>query len=147
MEDKTYKRNFVLNIFLEGMWGLGVGFVVTTTILSVFVSRFTPSKIAVGLLFTIPVIGSSIMPVLTTYFTRKRRFIKWPMICLHVVYVATWLAIAVFTRFSAGMSPKTVLFVFFTIYGTGSILGGMMAPMYFDYIGKIFPSGRGFFSA
>ncbi|OIN98711.1 hypothetical protein AUJ66_00440 [Candidatus Desantisbacteria bacterium CG1_02_38_46] len=66
--NKFFRRNFTLNILWEATWGLGSGFVVPATILVIFLTHFTSSKMVIGLLFTIPVISSAIAPIFSAYY-------------------------------------------------------------------------------
>lgn len=142
---EIYRKNFLLNILLESFWGLGSGFVVPATILAIFISNFTSSKIAIGFLFALPAIGTSLTPIFSAYYTgglarKKKLLVGW-----HLVYVVCWFLLALFAFLSGKLVPEETIFFFFIIYGLSSLTVGLIVPPYLDYIGKIVPKGRGIY--
>jgi len=142
-ENRIYRRNFLLNVLLEGFWGLGGGFVVPTTILAIFLTNFTPSKIVIGLLFTIPALGSSLTPIFSAYYTGKFAKKKIPLVYLHIGYVICWFIISILTFLAKRFSAEGIITLFFIFYGLSSAIIGFIIPPYFDYIGKVLHKRRG----
>ena len=142
---EIYRKNFLLNILLEGFCGLGSGFVVPATILAIFLSTFTSSKILIGLLFAVPAIGTSLTPILSAYYTAGLARKKKLLVYLHLAYIICWLMLTMFVFLSDKLTPEGTLIAFFIIYGLSSFIIGFLIPPYLDYIGKIVPKGRGVF--
>ena len=140
---EIYRKNFLLNILLEGFWGLGSGFVVPATILAIFLSTFTSSKIVIGLLFAVPAIGTSLTPILSAYYTEGLVKKKKLLVYLHLAYVICWFVLTMFVFLSDKLTPEVTLIAFFIIYGLSSFIIGFLVPPYLDYIGKIVPKRRG----
>ena len=137
MRNDYYRKNFILNLLGEGIRGLSAGFITPITILTIFVSQFTSSKIFIGLLFTIPALGNFAGPILSAYLGAGLKRKKTLLVNLHILYVLCWFAISVFAFISSRFTPSGNLIAFFIIYGLSGFLAGIIIPQWFDYIAKI----------
>lgn len=144
-EDKIAKRNFILNIFRQALWGLGNSFVVESTIIMIFLTHFTDSKVVIALLATIPALSGAIMPIISEYFTKDIHPKKTPMSLLVVLSQLCWVGIAIFAFTSRSFTPSGVLIAFFILYAVSSIIMGVTTPMHFTFVAKVIPKNRGAF--
>jgi len=144
-QDKVDKRNFILNIFRGASWGLGCGFVVESTIMVIFLTHFTDSKVIIALLATIPALAGAIIPIISEYFTKHIQRKKKLISLLVLFSQLCWLGIAVFTFLSGSLKPASVLIIFFVLYAVSSVIIGIMLPINYALQAKIIPPKKGAF--
>lgn len=141
--ERYYRRNYIAN-FLDGtfFWG-GASFIATHTILPLYVSHFTDSKLLIGLIPTLYAGGwllpqlftanwiqrlprKSVVPVKLGLFTERL-----PIILM--APAAWWLS---------SSNPALALAVFLLLFAWHTLGAGVVAVGWQDMIAKIFPLDR-----
>ncbi|MGQ9596539.1 MAG: hypothetical protein ACUVUS_03980 [Thermoproteota archaeon] len=74
--DKRYRRNFLVLLIDWMSYGTAMNFVSLTTVLPAFVMSLTDSKIALGLLSTISVIGWNFFQLISAGRIERKKFKK-----------------------------------------------------------------------
>jgi len=141
--EKVAKKNFILNLFRQASWGLGTGFVVESTIVIIFLTHFTDSKLIISLLSTIPVLSGALLPIVSEYFTKHVQRKKDLVSFLVLLNQLCWLGITILAFVSKSLSPTNVLIIFFILYAIASIIMGIITPINYTLIAKVIPKNRG----
>lgn len=147
--NKRIEENFKWNFFWMTLDNMMFFFIFMGlspyTILPFFVGHFTDSKVLIGLIPTLYLIGSTIPQIFMANFLRNRRKRK-----KYLVVSASLQRIAILGLFLLSLlQPRhnlsstltlTVFFVFHTLQHTAS---GFYVPAWIDFLGKSIPRKRG----
>jgi MFS family permease len=142
---RNYRWNFAANLLDGAAWWFGVGFASATTIMPLFVSKLTPSPLAVGLLAVLAQSGW-FLPQLFTANAVEQLDRKKPVavnLAFFLEEVPMWLVVV--AAVVAGRSPKAkplALIIFLLGYAWHSLGGGVVATAYQDLIARCFPVDR-----
>ncbi len=144
---RNYRFNFVVNALDGTFFWCGASFIAANTILPLYVSRLTDSKLALGILSTIAGMGWLAPQLFTANWVqrlpRKKVIpVNWGLFLerLPVLLMApaVWLL--------ASRAPLAALIVFLLLYAWHAGGAGLLAVAWQDMIGKIIPlERRGFF--
>lgn len=140
--ERNYRWNFAVNL-LDGVFFLfGVSFASSATILPLFVSKLTPSPLAIGLVAVIAQAGW-LLPQLFTANAVERLARKKPVVVnlgFFTERVPYWLL--PIAALLAVWSPFLALVVFFLGFAGHSVGAGLVATAWQDMLARCFPVER-----
>ena len=148
MPEKLSKKNFILGVVSGAIFRLGFSFTDPHTVLPLFVSLLTSSKVLIGSVVTIKAFGWFMPQVFIASFTEHWQKRK-PIYILGAVLRASSLFILFLFIYFWGRKMSSLLLVsFFVLYGTACLGAGLGGLPFLDIIGKVItPRHRGkFFS-
>lgn len=144
--DKRYRRNFLVLLIDWVSYGTAMNFVSLTTVLPAFVMSLTDSKIALGLLSTISVIGWNFFQLISAGRIERKKFKKPFLLRITPGERIPWLIVAISTFILATKEPFIVLLTLYISYSIMTLSSGLCTTAWFDIIAKVIPEGRrGFF--
>jgi MFS family permease len=137
---RHYRRNFIVNVLDIAIFTAGYAFISTTSMLPVFVSRFTTSAFIIGLVAAIPPVGSLLPQIFTARLVErlpsKKNFVAYTSILSERMGIFI-LALVVWRATSLGPNLTLALFLLglaWHAFGTGIITTGWQ-----EMIAKIIP--------
>jgi MFS family permease len=139
---RNYRWNFAANLLDGTAFWFGMSFISSSTIVPLFVSKLTPSPLAIGLVAVIAS-GSWFLPQLFTANMVERLPRKKPVVVnlgLFLERLPVWVLAA--AALLAGRWPALALVVFFLAYGWRGFGGGTIAIAWQDLIARCFPVNR-----
>ncbi len=148
MPEELSKKNFILGVLNGAIFRLGLSFTDPHTVLPLFVSLLTSSKVLIGSVITIRAFGWFMPQVFIASFTEHWQKRK-PIYILGAVLRASSLFILfLFIYFWEKKMSSLLLVSFFVLYGTACLGAGLGGLPFLDIIGKVItPRHRGkFFS-
>lgn len=115
------------------------------TILPVYVGHFTDSKVLIGLIPTIFLIGTTLPQIFMARFLRHRRRRKKYLVITAAIQRIGILGILLLAFFQPrlNLSNKLTLIIFFTMHAIQHIASGFYVPAWIDFLGKAIPCKRG----
>ena len=115
------------------------------TILPFYIQKFMDSKVLVGLIPTIYLVGSTLPQIIMAEFLRKRRERKKYLLTAAFIQRMGILGIFLLSlaqpRFN--LQPKMTLLIFFTMHTLQHFASGFYMPAWVDFLGKSIPRKRG----
>jgi MFS family permease len=140
--ERHYRHNFIVN-FLDGtfFWG-GLSFIAARTILPVFVSHLTDSKLAIGLLSTIVASGWLLPQLFAANWTQRLSRKKVAPVKFGFFAERVPLFLMAPTALVAITSPSLALILFFIILTWRTIGSGVVAVGWQDMLAKVIPVDR-----
>jgi len=148
MSEKLSKKNFILGVLNGAIFKFGLSFTDPNTVLPLFVSLLTSSKVLIGSVATIRVFGFFMPQIFIASFTEHWQKRK-PIYILGAVLRGSSFFLLFILIFFWGKKMSYLLLVsFFVLYGTASLGGGLGGLPFLDIVGKVItPRHRGkFFS-
>lgn len=140
--ERHYRWNFTFNLLDGAAFWLGLSFISTTTILPLYVSKLTPSPLAIGL---IAIIANSgwFMPQLFTANSVQRLPRRKPIVVNLGFFIERLpLFLLPLSALLALQAPGLALLLFFLGYAGHVIGAGVVATAWQDMIARIFPVDR-----
>lgn len=148
VSNKRYRRNLLVLIIDWTTYGTAMNFVSLTTVLPAFIISLTDSKIAVGLVSTISVIGWNFFQLISAGRIERRKYKKPFILRITPGERIPWLIIGLSTFFLATRHPLLVLTIFYISYAIISTSSGLSTTAWLDILAKAIPERkRGFFFA
>lgn len=139
---REHRRNFAFNVGDIAIWWFGMAFVSVSTILPVYVSHLTDSKILLGLIPAIVDMGW-FLPQLFTAPIVSRLPRKKPMVlALGAMERLPFFAVAAVILLLADAPHAVGLTVFFALLLWRSLASGLNATAWQELMAKVIPSGR-----
>jgi MFS family permease len=137
-----YSRTFILGVVNGVLFSLAEALIGGTTVLPIFISNLTASKVLIGLSGTMGNAGW-LMPQLVVanligHLRRKRPVYIWAGL---VRIIAIW-AIAILVAMLAGSQAAMFLVIFFILYSIYCLAGGVAGIPFMDMVAKAVPSTR-----
>jgi len=148
MPEQLSKKNFILGVLNGAIFRLGLSFTDPHTVLPLFVSLLTSSKVLIGSVVTIRAFGWFMPQVFIASLTEHWQKRK-PIYILGAVLRGSSLFILFLFIYFWGKEMSSLLLVsFFVLYGTACLGAGLGGLPFLDIIGKVItPRHRGkFFS-
>lgn len=145
-KQQNYRWNFIVNLVDGATFWFGFGFISSTTILPLFISKLTTSLLPIGLVSVIASAGWFLPQLFSARITEgipkmKRIAIGWG---IFLERLPIWMM--TLSAFIAGRSPTLALVIFLICYTWYSVGSGIVAPSWMGLIAKIFtPEKRGSF--
>lgn len=148
MPEKSSKRNFVLGVLNGAIFRFGLSFTAPFTVLPLFVSLLTSSKIFIGSVVTIRTFGFFMPQIFVASFTEHWQKRKPIYILGAVLRGSSFFLLFILIYFWGRKMSSLLLISFFILYGTACLGGGLGGLPFLDIIGKVItPTRRGrFFS-
>ncbi len=143
--EKNYKWNYFW-IALDNMMFFFIFMGLSPyTILPVFVGRFSSSKVLIGLVPTIYLIGTTLPQLFMANFLKKRRKRKKYLVISATLqrFGILGLFLLAFLQPVLNLSPATTLLVFFIMHAIQHGASGFYIPAWIDFVGKAIPRNRG----
>ena len=140
--ERDYSWNFVVNLLDGAFFWFGMSFASTTTILPLFISKLTPSPLAIGVLGMIAQ-GGWFVPQLFTANIVERLPRKKPVVVnlgLFTERLPMWLL--VLAAAIAGRTPGLALVVLLGAFAWHAVGAGVLATSWQDMVARIFPVER-----
>jgi MFS family permease len=141
-QDKSFKHNFVVNVFDGGFFGFGMGFGSIVTVVPLFISLMTDSAILIGLIPAIHVVGWQLPQLFTARHVARQTRYK-PMVMLRTIQERVpFLGLAVIAWFLPKIGPQIALGLSFGMLVWQGLGGGFAATAWQSMVGKIIPGDR-----
>jgi MFS family permease len=144
---RNYRYNFVVNALDGTFFWCGSSFIASATILPLYVSHLTDSRLALGVLSMIAAMGWLVPQLFTANWVQRlpRKKVVPVRVGLFTERLPVML-LAPTTMLLAVRFPALALVVFFLLFTWHAVGAGMIAVAWQDMIGKIIPPDRrGFF--
>jgi MFS family permease len=146
--EKRYRRNLLVLLIDWMMYGSAMNFVSMTTVLPAFIMSLTDSKIAVGLVPTISVLGWNFFQLVSAGRIEMKKYKKPFLLRITPGERIPWLVVAFSTILLAGKDPFLTLLILYVSYITINVSAGLCTTAWLDIIAKTIPEEkRGFFFA
>ncbi len=140
--ERHYRHNYIVN-FLDGtFFWFGASFIATRTILPLYVSHLTDSKLAIGLLSMIAATGWLLPQVFTANWVQRLPRKKVLPVRLGLFTERLPVLLLVPAAWLATISPTLALIIFFVIFAWFMVGSGVVAVGWQDMIAKVFPLDR-----
>jgi MFS family permease len=137
-----YSRTFVLGVLNGVLFNLAEALIGGTTVLPIFISNVTTSKVLVGLSGTMGNAGwfmpQLVVANLIQHVNRKKPVYVWA----GVVRIVTIWTIAVTVALLAGSRAARFVVIFFVLYSVYCIAAGVAGIPFMDIVAKAVPSRR-----
>ena len=140
---RNLRWNFTVNLLDVALISAGLSLVSRETVMPVLVSQLTDSKLAVGLIPALFMVGSNLPQLLSANVAERLRF-KKPFVLLvsGVGERLPYALIALVLFLFASSRPTLALAGFFALLLTAAVSQGVATPPWFDMIAKILPVKR-----
>ena len=140
--EQHYRHNFIVNVLDGTFFWAGSSFISSATILPVYVSRLTDSKLLIGLLAMIPAAGW-LLPQLFTANRVQRlpRKKPWP-IRIGLFTERLPVVLLALSVLLVPQSPTMALIAFFACYTWHVVGAGLVAVAWQAMVGKVIPDDR-----
>ena len=141
--ERNYRWNFIVNVLDASFFFFGMSFIAESTVIPVYVSRLTSSRVLIGLVSAIASAGWFLPQLLTANGT-ERLSRKKPLVVQAGLLAERLpiLLLALSAYLFAGRAPGLALGLFFLFYSWHRLGSGAMAPAWEDMIAKIIPLDR-----
>lgn len=148
MPEKLIRKNFILGVLNGAIFRLGISFTAAHTVLPLFVSLLTSSKILIGSVVTIRTFGWFMPQIFVASFTEHWQKRKSIYLLGAVLRGSSFFLLFILIYFWGKEMSFLFLVSFFILYGTASLGGGLGGLPFLDIVGKVItPRHRGkFFS-
>jgi MFS family permease len=138
--EANLKWNFSVNLVERIFVTLGMSMISASTILPLLVSELTPSKVAVGLVSAIFIVGTMVPQLLTAGYTEslvyKRPFVSGIAL---VGGRLPYLVLAAVVWLLADSQPLLTLLLLFLLIAITALSNGVVIPAWLDMIAKVIP--------
>jgi len=146
--EKRHRRNLLVLLIDWVTYGSAMNFVSLTTVLPAFIMSLTDSKIAVGLVTTISVLGWNFFQLVSAGRIEMRKYKKPFVLRITPGERIPWLIAAFSTILLAEKDPLLALIIFYVSYITINVSSGLCTTAWLDIVAKAIPEEkRGFFFA
>jgi len=139
-KDQYYRRNVIGISAVEFFWGMGLPVVVESTFLQLFLKNLGATSLAIGLIPVFIFLGSSIFALVSSYLTSDLAFKRKAVFLFHLISAAALLVFGIILCLFGYASH--IIAVFFACYAVFSVCVGMTAPVWLNYLVKIFNEDR-----
>ena len=126
-----------MGVFNGAIFKLGISFTNPHTVLPLFVSLLTSSKVLIGSLFTIRSFGWVMPQVFIASLTEHWQKRKSIYVLGAILRGASFFLIFVLVSFWGKKMSSLLLVGFFLLYGTASLGGGLCGLPFLDIVGKV----------
>ena len=141
--ERNYRRNFIVNVLDGTFFFFGLSFIAESTVIPVYVSHLTDSRVLIGLVSAVASAGW-FLPQLLTANSTERLSRKMPLVVRAGLFAERLpvLLLALSALLVAGRHPGLALGLFFLFYAWHRLGSGSLAPAWEDMIAKIIPLDR-----
>jgi MFS family permease len=140
---RNYRFNFIVNAFDGAFFWCGSSFIASATILPLYISRLTDSKLAIGILSTISSMGWLVPQLFTANWVQRlpRKKVVPVNLGLFLERLPVML-LAPAALLLATRAPTLALVAFLLLAAWYAFGAGLLAVAWQDMIGKIIPTER-----
>jgi MFS family permease len=140
---RNYRFNFFVNAVDGALFWCGSSFIASTTILPLYISRLTDSKLAIGILSMISAMGWLVPQLFTANWVQRLPRKKVLPVNLGLFFERLpVMLMAPAALFLATRAPTLALVVFLGLFAWHAFGAGVLAVAWQDMIGKIIPIER-----
>lgn len=140
--ERNYRHNYIVN-FLDGtFFWFGFNFIAWRTILPLYISHYTDSKFALGLLATFGATGWLLPQLFTSNWIQRLPLKKVVPVRLGLFTERLPVILLVPAALLSNYSPELALVLFFILFAWFMIGAGLVAVGWQDMLAKIFPVDR-----
>ena len=140
--ERNYRHNAVVNILDGTFFWFGASFIASRTILPLYVSHFTDSKLALGLFSMIAATGGLFPQLFTVNWIQKLPRKKVGVVNVGLFTERLPVALMVPAAWLATRSPTLALLAFFVLFAWHWFGAGVVAVSWQDMLAKIIPLDR-----
>ena len=140
--ERNYRHNAIVNILDGTFFWLGASFIASRTILPIYVSHLTDSKLALGLFSMIASTGWLLPQLFTVNWTQRLPRKKVAIVNLGLFTERLPVALLVPAAWLATRSTTLALVVFFILFAWHWFGAGVVAVSWQDMLAKIIPLDR-----
>ena len=138
--EQNFRWNFAVNALDGALFWFALTFASPSTILPVYVSYLTDSKLALGLVAALPSVGWLLPQLLTAPFVermpRKKPFFVWTSLATERI---AFLFMAIGAYLLSQPSPRWALVVFFVTLSWHAFGAGTIATAWQEMVAKVIP--------
>ncbi|RLC89746.1 MAG: MFS transporter [Chloroflexi bacterium] len=140
--ERNYRHNATVNVLDGTFFWLGASFIASRTILPLYVSHFTDSKLALGLLSMIAATGWLLPQLFTANWVQRLPRKKVLPVHLGLFTERLPVLLMVPAAWLATRSPTLALVAFFVLFAWHVVGAGVVAVAWQDMIAKVIPLDR-----
>ncbi len=140
--ERNYRHNALVNTLDGATFWFGMSFISTSTILPLYVTRFTDSKLAIGLLATLTSTGWLLPQIFTANWVQRLPRKKFAVVNLGLFTERLPLILMVPAAWLATRAPSAALILFFLLFAWHTIGAGAVAVGWQDMLAKVIPLDR-----
>lgn len=140
--ERHFRHNAIVNVLDGTFFWLGSSFIAARTILPVYVSRLTDSKLAIGLLATIVSTGWLLPQLFTANWVQRLPRKKVVPVNVGLFTERLPILLMVPAAWLASRSPKLALIAFFVCFAWHVLGAGVVAVGWQDMLAKVIPVYR-----
>jgi len=147
-EDKNARFNFIVGLLNGIIFTFGMAFMDPTTVLPVFIKRYTTSDTIVGLASAIHRAGWHLPQLFVAIYLERKVFRLGVYLRANIVRMCLiWFFVVLLAIYGATY-PTWVIGSYLVLFGVASIFGGIAGLPFTDIVGKVVPrSHTGIFYA
>lgn len=140
--ERHYRWNFAVNLLDGAVFWLGLSFMSSATIMPLFVSKLTPSQLAIGLISIIANSGWFLPQLFTARWVQRLPRMKPVVVNLGFFTERLPVWLLPLAALLAGRSPGLALVLFFLGYAGHALGAGLVATAWQDMLARVFPVNR-----
>ncbi len=140
--ERNYQHNAIVNILDGTFFWFGASFIASRTILPVYISHLTDSKLAIGLFSMIASTGWLLPQLFTVHWTQKLPRKKVGVVNVGLFTERLPVAVMVLAAWLATRSPTLALAAFLIAFAWHVVGAGVVAVSWQDMVAKIIPIDR-----
>ncbi len=140
--ERNYRWNFTVNLLDGAFFWFGASFISGTTILPLFVSKLTPSPLAIGLLAVFAQASWFLPQLFTANFVERLARKKAVVVNLGLFTERLPVWGLVLAAIIAAHNPTLALIVFFVCFAWHGLGAGALGAAWQDLIARMFPVER-----
>lgn len=143
-EVNRYFRHNAVRIIIDNAMFFIVGLGLSQyTILPLYLSKLTNSKILIGLIPTVVIAGFALPQIFVARFLKNRPRRKTFLVLAATIQRTTILAFLILTLVQHSLSPVVTIVLFFIVLAAQNFMTGCWNPLYVDFVGHALPRSRG----
>jgi MFS family permease len=113
------------------------------TILPLYLNKITESKILIGLIPTVSIVGFAIPQIFIARLLKGKRQKKGYLVGTAAIQRVSILAFLILTMVQTRLHTNLTIALFFLIFAIQNFLAGCWFPMWVDFVGHAIPRNRG----
>lgn len=140
IDDKTVKRNFLLNVFDGAVFALAMAIAAQNTVIPVYIKSIGGGSIAIALIPVVWTIGFNFPQIFIANYASKTGSQKNLLLVTGLFQRVFWLALAIVSFYTIPALPVEMgVIIFFTFFSLAAVGGGFNLPGWIGLISKITP--------
>lgn len=140
IEDKTVKRNFLLNVFDGAVFALAMALAAQNTVIPVYIKSIGGGSIAIALIPVVWTIGFNFPQIFIANHASKTVSKKKLLLITGIFQRVFWFGLALVSFYAIPILPVEMgVAIFFIVFALAAVGGGFNLPGWFGLISKITP--------